>query len=111
MHANLQANCNRLLDVARETYKENVGDIYNLNRTLSETHNLPLSPVYQENGGFVFTLKKSELEDAGGELPRGFVNVTMQKGRWLFSSLDLVSLFCYLYRGVVSGCGTAVDIV
>jgi DNA mismatch repair protein MSH4 len=70
-----------------------VGDIYNLNRTLSHTHNLPLSLVYQENGGFVFALKKSELEDAGGELPKGFVNVTSQKGRWLFSSLELVSLF------------------
>jgi DNA mismatch repair protein MSH4 len=38
----------------------------------------------------MFTLKKSELE---GELPRGFVNVTMQKGRWLFSCLDLVSFW------------------
>ncbi|KIM81717.1 hypothetical protein PILCRDRAFT_97607 [Piloderma croceum F 1598] len=84
-----KANCNRLLDVARETYKENVGDIYDLNRTLSEKHNLPLTLVYQENGGFVFALKKSELEDVGGQLPRGFVNVTMQKGRWLFSSLEL----------------------
>ena len=40
----------------------------------------------------MFALKKSELEDGGGELPRGFVNVTMQKGRWLFSSLELASL-------------------
>lgn len=39
----------------------------------------------------MFTLKKSELEDGGGELPKGFVNVTVQKGRWLFSCLDLVS--------------------
>lgn len=41
----------------------------------------------------MFALKKSELEEGGGELPRGFVNVTMQKGRWLFSSLDLVSFY------------------
>ena len=83
-----KANCNRLLDVARETYKENVGDIFTLNRDLSERHNLPLSLVFQETG-FVFALKKSELE---GELPKGFVNVTMQKGRWLFSSIELVGL-------------------
>lgn len=83
-----KANCNRLLDVARETYKENVGDIFSLNRDLSERHNLPLSLVFQETG-FVFALKKSELE---GELPKGFVNVTMQKGRWLFSSIELVGL-------------------
>lgn len=73
--------------MARETYKENVGDIFTLNRVLSEQHDLPLSLVYQD-AGFVFALKKSDLE---GELPRGFVNVTMQKGRWLFSSVELVS--------------------
>ncbi|KAF8885255.1 DNA mismatch repair protein MutS [Gymnopilus junonius] len=81
----VKANCNRLLDVARETYKENIGDIYQLNRTLSEEHDLPLSLVYQETG-FVFALKKNELE---GELPKGFVNVSLKKGRWMFSSMEL----------------------
>lgn len=83
----VRADCNRLLDVARETYKENIGDIYQLNRSLSEEHNLPLTLVYQETG-FVFVLKKSDLE---GELPKGFVNVTMKKARWMFSSMELVS--------------------
>jgi len=82
----VKANCNRLLDVARETYKENIGDIYQLNRTLSEEHGLPLTLVYQ-NTGFVFTLKKNDLD---GELPKGFVNVELKKGRWIFSSMDLV---------------------
>ncbi|KAF9805911.1 hypothetical protein IEO21_08898 [Rhodonia placenta] len=81
----VKANYNRLLDVARETYKENVGDIFSLNRELSEQHNLPITLVYQETG-FVFALKKTDLE---GELPKGFINVTMQKGRWLFSSVEL----------------------
>jgi len=81
-----QANRNRLLDVARETYKENVGDIYQLNSALSEQHFLPLALVYQESG-FAFALKKDELE---GELPKGFINVSAQRGRWLFSSIDLV---------------------
>ncbi|KAF8972583.1 muts domain V-domain-containing protein [Flammula alnicola] len=81
----VKANCNRLLDVARETYKENVGDIYQLNRTLSEEHNLPLTLVYQETG-FVFALKKNDLD---GELPKGFVNVVIKKGRWVFSSMEL----------------------
>ncbi|KIM39112.1 hypothetical protein M413DRAFT_419584 [Hebeloma cylindrosporum] len=81
----VRANCNRLLDVARETYKENVGDIYQLNRTLSEEHGLPLTLVYQETG-FIFALKKSDLD---GELPKGFVNVAMKKGRWMFSSMEL----------------------
>ncbi|KZT68826.1 hypothetical protein DAEQUDRAFT_751159 [Daedalea quercina L-15889] len=81
----VKANYNRLLDVARETYKEDVGDIFALNRDLSEVHNLPLSLVYQDTG-FVFALKKTELE---GELPKGFLDITVQKGRWLFSSIEL----------------------
>lgn len=84
----VKANCNRLLDVARETYKENIGDIYQLNRSLSEEHGLPLTLIYQDTG-FVFALKKSDLE---GELPKGFVNVAMKKARWVFSSMELVCL-------------------
>ncbi|OJA13483.1 hypothetical protein AZE42_04411 [Rhizopogon vesiculosus] len=81
----VKANRNRLLDVARETYKENVGDIYQLSIALGEEHSLPLTLVYQEKG-FVFAIKKDELE---GELPMGFINVSVQRGRWLFSSMDL----------------------
>lgn len=82
----VKANCNRLLDVARETYKENVSDIFQLNRTLSEAHELPLAVVYQDTG-FVFMLKKSDLD---GELPKGFINVSMKKEKWFFSSIELV---------------------
>ena len=69
-----------------------MGDIYNLSRELSKIHNLPgMTLIYQENGGFAFTMKKSDLEEqADGELPRGFVNAVMQKGRWVFSSMKLV---------------------
>jgi DNA mismatch repair protein MSH4 len=74
--------------VARETYKENVGDIYQLRRMLAEQHSLPIILVYQESG-FVFALKKDELE---GDLPKGFINQIAQKGRWLFSSMELVGV-------------------
>jgi DNA mismatch repair protein MSH4 len=86
----VRANYNRLLDVARETYKENVGDIFALNRGLSDRHQLPFQLIYQEGArGFVLALKKSDLEDVGG-LPFGFINVTGQKGRLTFSTLELV---------------------
>ncbi|RDX51557.1 hypothetical protein OH76DRAFT_1378852 [Lentinus brumalis] len=86
----VKANFNRLLDVARETYKENVGDIYALRNRLAEEHNLPFTLVYRDSdAGFIFAVKKTDLEDAGGELPRGFVDVTAQKGRWVFSSVEL----------------------
>ena len=83
-----EANFNRLLDVARETFKENVADIYELGRELSEAHGLPLALVYQDSG-FIFQLKKSEVE---GELPVEFINVTEKKGKIVFSTLDLVRL-------------------
>lgn len=59
-----------------------------MNSALSEEHGLPLTLVYQDSG-FVFTLKKSDLE---GELPSGFVNVSAKKGKWVFSSVELVSV-------------------
>ena len=88
----VKANCNRLLDVARETYKENIGDIYQLSRKLSEEYGLPLTLIYR-NTGFIFALKKNDLE---GELPRGFINIELKKGRWIFSSMDLVSIYLFL---------------
>ncbi|KAK0232710.1 muts domain V-domain-containing protein [Armillaria fumosa] len=81
----VKANYNRLLDVARETYKENVGDIYALNTTLSEQHDLPLTLTYHDTG-FVFSLKKSDVLE---ELPKGFLNASLKKGRWQFSSMEL----------------------
>ncbi|KAF8736092.1 hypothetical protein AX14_000888 [Amanita brunnescens Koide BX004] len=87
----IRANCNPLLDVARETYKENISDIFQLNCRLSDEYNLPLSLLYQDTG-FMFTLKKSDLESAGEELPRGFIDVVMKKGKWLFSSMELKKL-------------------
>lgn len=57
-----------------------------LGTNLCERHGLPMRLVYQE-GGFIFSLKKDELE---GELPRCFLNVSSQKGRWVFSNMELV---------------------
>ncbi|KAJ7353301.1 muts domain V-domain-containing protein [Mycena albidolilacea] len=65
--------------------QENVGDIFALNRTLSDMHGLPLSLLYHDTG-LVLTLRKNELE---GELPRGFINATLKKGKWSFTSMDL----------------------
>ncbi|KAF8327173.1 muts domain V-domain-containing protein [Cantharellus anzutake] len=83
----VNVNFNRMLDVARETYKENVDDIFELRAQLSQEHNLPLSMEYQERGGgFWFTIAKGDLE---GELPRGFLNVTTKGAKWCFTSMEL----------------------
>src|SRR6266550_388453 len=67
-----------------------MSDIFQLNCRLSDEYNLPFSLFYQDTG-FMFTLKKSDLESAGRELPRGFINVITKKGKFLFSSMELVS--------------------
>ena len=66
-----QVNYNCLLDVARDSYKENVVDIFQLHRSLNETDGLLLQQVHQEQGS-VPTLRKTDLEEAGmTELPKG----------------------------------------
>ena len=77
-----------MLDVARETYKENVGDIHDLCTSLSTEHSLALSLTYIERGGgFWLTLAKDDLE---GQLPRGFLNVTTKGAKYIFTTLELV---------------------
>ncbi|KAG8905973.1 MutS protein msh4 [Tulasnella sp. 403] len=85
----VRANYDRLLDVARETYKENVGDIMELVNNLSKEHDLPLSTVFQEKDGFWLTLRKDELD---GKLPNGFVNVTSKGAKWKFMTMELVRM-------------------
>ena len=61
---------------------------------LSEEHGIPFMMVYQDTG-FVFALRKTDIE---GGLPKGFVNAVLKKGRWMFSSMELVCyvMFCFL---------------
>ncbi|KAI9437019.1 muts domain V-domain-containing protein [Lactarius indigo] len=82
----VKANCNPLLDVARETYKENVGDIHALHASVQEKDDLPIQLVYQESG-FLFSVKKVDFDER--KLPRGFINTSMQKGKWLFTTMEL----------------------
>lgn len=84
----VRANFNRMLDVARETYKENIGDIHDLCTSLSTEHGLPLSLTYiEKGGGFWLTIAKDDLEE---QLPRGFLNVTTKGAKYIFTTLELV---------------------
>ncbi|KAH9982044.1 muts domain V-domain-containing protein [Lactifluus volemus] len=82
----VKANCNPLLDVARETFKENVGDIQALHRSLNEKHDIDIQLVYHESG-FHFAVKKGDLVE--GRLPWGFINPSMQRGKWSFTTMEL----------------------
>lgn len=93
----MRANHNRLLDVARETYRENVTDIIELQDELSKEHDLPLALLYQDSG-FVFTLKRGDVPEGTKSLPAPFINASTKKnGKWTFSHLELVST-CVLNR-------------
>ncbi|CAE6372632.1 unnamed protein product [Rhizoctonia solani] len=85
----VRANYNRLLDVARETYRENVTDIIELQGELSKEYDLPISMQWQDSG-FVFVLKKGDVPQGTKSLPKPFINASMKKnGKWIFSHLEL----------------------
>ncbi|KZS90242.1 hypothetical protein SISNIDRAFT_551573 [Sistotremastrum niveocremeum HHB9708] len=81
----VKAEHNKLLDVARETYKENVGDIMQLKTELSEQYDLPLELSYVESG-YVFSIRKADLQ---GELPSEFGNRSTRGQRMTFSNIQL----------------------
>lgn len=54
-------------------------------------------------------LKKSDLEDTGGELPRGFINVNQKKGKWVFGSLELVSIVFLVETSIDDECDCMPD--
>lgn len=87
-----------MLDVARETYKENVGDIHSLLSSLKSDCSLPLNLLFKERGGgFWLSLSEGDVDE--GEFStgrRGWLNVEKRKGRWTFTTLELVSL-CDLF--------------
>ncbi|KAK0551642.1 MutS protein msh4 [Tilletia horrida] len=84
----VKSHRNALLDVARETYKENIKDIYDLSSELSETHNLPLTLKFATTG-FVFELRKDQVQSQR-DLPRVFVNVVKGRSKSLtMSTLEL----------------------
>jgi DNA mismatch repair protein MSH4 len=60
------------LDVARETYKENLNDAFELCEDMKAKHGIEMGLQYS-GGTFVFSVPKTELEDK--ELPRVFTNV------------------------------------
>lgn len=65
----------RRLDVARETYKENLNDAFELCDVLSKEHNLDMNLSFQ-GGIFVFTCLNKDVEEReGGKLPSVFLHV------------------------------------
>ncbi|GAA6048610.1 hypothetical protein JCM3770_002054 [Rhodotorula araucariae] len=90
----IKAERKLLLDVARETYRENLSDTHELGDALRARFGLEGIQMVQVGGGgsagaFVFTLSKDEWEDKKGEMGRAVTNVTVKGKKVEFSSLEL----------------------
>ncbi|KAL9935413.1 hypothetical protein V8E36_005761 [Tilletia maclaganii] len=84
----VKSNRSALLDVARETYKENIKDIYDLAAELGETHQLPVTLKYAASG-FVLELKTEHAPEQRN-LPREFINVVKNRSKtYTMSTLEL----------------------
>ncbi|CAD6890522.1 unnamed protein product [Tilletia caries] len=84
----VKSNRSALLDVARETYKENIKDIYDLSAELSETHQLPVTLKYAATG-FILEIK-TEYAPNQRDLPRAFINVVKGRSKtYTMSTLEL----------------------
>ncbi|KAJ8294310.1 MutS 4 [Rhodotorula toruloides] len=87
----IKAEKKRLLDVARETWRENTSDVNDLCDTLRDKYGLEGLALVQGGKGsaYVFQLTKEEWEEKKGEIGKAFTNVNVLKKRVEFSSLDL----------------------
>lgn len=63
------------LDVARETYKENLNDAFDLCDELKKELGLEGMTLLYSNGGFVFSCSSAEWDEHASEVTRAFVNV------------------------------------
>ena len=71
----IRAEKKKLLDVARETFKENIADVDELLKELQEKYPDILDNVdlqYSPSNGFTFALPENALEEKGLDLPRMF---------------------------------------
>ncbi|GAA5887865.1 hypothetical protein JCM5296_001791 [Sporobolomyces johnsonii] len=85
----IKAEKKMLLDVARETYRENLNDAHELCDSLRGKHGLDLSLQSTVSGTFLFQCAKEDWEEKGAGTWRHFVSVNKKGKKVEFTSLDL----------------------
>ncbi|KAL8279193.1 hypothetical protein RQP46_008449 [Phenoliferia psychrophenolica] len=76
----------KLLDVARETYKENLNDAFEMGESLATKFGLDISMTHTQNG-FVFSCPNVELDEK--PLPKMFIHPVKKGKKTEFTSMDL----------------------
>ncbi|KAG0018532.1 hypothetical protein BGZ80_007059 [Entomortierella chlamydospora] len=84
----VKAGCNGLLDVARQTYKETINDIFEVVNRYVEEFNISLKVQFNTTMGYYLSTSVDQLE--GGELPLIFINVVKKSKTMTFTTLELV---------------------
>ncbi|GAA6003628.1 MutS family protein MSH4 [Rhodotorula paludigena] len=90
----IKAERKLLLDVARETYRENLSDVHDLGDALRERFSLESFDAHQlagasGGGAFVFSTTKDEWEEKRAEMAREVTNVVPKGKKVEFSTLEL----------------------
>ncbi|KAF9115307.1 hypothetical protein BGX27_008309 [Mortierella sp. AM989] len=84
----VKAGCNGLLDVARQTYKETINDIFEAVNRYAEEYDLSLKVQFNTTMGYYLSASIDQLE--GGELPLIFINAVKKSKSLTFTTLELV---------------------
>ncbi|RUS27664.1 hypothetical protein BC938DRAFT_482923 [Jimgerdemannia flammicorona] len=85
----VKAGVNGLLDVARQTYKETIDDIYELVGQYIESTGIQIKLQFNPASGFHLTTSTDQLNDQS-ELPLIFINVVRKRKTLTFTTLELI---------------------
>ncbi|RHZ86046.1 hypothetical protein Glove_55g65 [Diversispora epigaea] len=84
----VKAGFNGLLDVARQTYKETVNDIYEIVENYNNQYEIPLKIQFSPSTGFYLSTSTDVLNEH--QLPLIFINVCKKKKMLTFTTLELI---------------------
>ncbi|KAI9288655.1 muts domain V-domain-containing protein [Umbelopsis sp. AD052] len=79
-----------MLDVARQTYREAVNDIYDLVASYCEETSVNIKTQFSEKNGFYLSLPVDAT--SRGNLPEQFISVIQKKRQLHFTSIELLQL-------------------
>ncbi|KAF9915240.1 MutS protein msh4 [Lobosporangium transversale] len=84
----VKAGYNGLLDVARQTYKEAINDIFDIVNRYVEEYDISLKIQFSVTMGYYLSVTMDQL--TGAELPLAFINVVKKNKTLTFTTLELV---------------------